>query len=96
MLVSVDLPIPGAPPISTTDPGTIPPPSTRSSSPIPLASRGISGALTSPSATGTGTLAPLRAGAARPRGSSTSVFHSAHPGQRPCQRGSSCPQLAQT
>ena len=40
MFVSVDLPIPGAPPSSTTDPGTMPPPSTRSSSPIPVAGAG--------------------------------------------------------
>ena len=35
MFVSVDLPIPGEPPSSTSEPGTSPPPSTRSSSPIP-------------------------------------------------------------
>ena len=34
---SVLLPIPGSPPISTIDPGTIPPPSTRSNSPMPEA-----------------------------------------------------------
>ena len=34
--VSVDLPIPGEPPISTSEPGTRPPPSTRSSSPMPV------------------------------------------------------------
>ena len=34
MFVSVDLPIPGEPPSSTSEPGTRPPPSTRSSSPI--------------------------------------------------------------
>ena len=38
MLVSVDLPIPGAPPSSTSEPGTRPPPSTRSSSPMPVGS----------------------------------------------------------
>ena len=32
---SVDLPIPGSPPMSTSEPGTSPPPRTRSSSPIP-------------------------------------------------------------
>ena len=32
-------PIPGAPPIRTSEPGTIPPPSTLSSSPIPVLSR---------------------------------------------------------
>ena len=39
MFVSVDLPIPGEPPSSTSDPGTSPPPSTRSSSPMPVDSR---------------------------------------------------------
>ena len=40
MPVSVDLPMPGEPPSSTSDPGTRPPPSTRSSSPMPVESRG--------------------------------------------------------
>ena len=35
----VDLPMPGSPPISTTEPCTSPPPSTRSSSPIPVSVR---------------------------------------------------------
>ena len=47
IVVSVDLPIPGAPPISTSEPGTIPPPSTLSSSPIPVVSRSRSAAATS-------------------------------------------------
>ena len=33
---SVDLPMPGSPPASTTLPATMPPPSTRSSSPMPV------------------------------------------------------------
>ena len=37
--VSVDLPMPGEPPSRTTEPGTSPPPSTRSSSPIPVLRR---------------------------------------------------------
>nr|WP_276602802.1 hypothetical protein [Nannocystis pusilla] len=37
---SVDLPIPGGPPSSTTLPGTRPPPSTRSTSPMPHGRRG--------------------------------------------------------
>ena len=32
--INVDLPIPGSPPINTSEPGTIPPPRTRLSSPI--------------------------------------------------------------
>ncbi len=37
---SVDLPMPGSPPTSTADPATRPPPSTRSSSSIPVPARG--------------------------------------------------------
>ena len=51
-LVSVDLPMPGEPPMRTSEPGTTPPPSTRSSSPMPVPSRSIRAASTSPSATG--------------------------------------------
>src|SRR3954470_12574059 len=36
---SVDLPMPGSPPIRTRDPGTTPPPRTRSNSPMPVESR---------------------------------------------------------
>ena len=36
---SVDLPMPGSPPSSTSEPGTMPPPSTRSNSPMPLGMR---------------------------------------------------------
>src|SRR5690606_23635497 len=43
----VDLPIPGSPPISTTDPLTSPPPSTRSSSEDPLGWRGVASVETS-------------------------------------------------
>src|SRR5690606_23363151 len=43
----VDLPMPGSPPISTTEPLTRPPPSTRSSSEEPLGWRGISSVETS-------------------------------------------------
>ena len=38
---SVDLPMPGSPAISTTEPGTMPPPSTRSNSPKPVDSRDV-------------------------------------------------------
>ena len=39
---SVDLPMPGSPPTSTAEPGTRPPPSTRSNSAMPVGSRGAS------------------------------------------------------
>src|SRR5258705_48038 len=40
---SVDFPTPGSPPMSRSDPGTIPPPSTRSSSGMPVGSRSTAG-----------------------------------------------------
>jgi hypothetical protein len=47
---SVDLPMPGSPPISTTPPSTMPPPSTRSSSSWPVGVRSMSVASMSDSA----------------------------------------------
>src|SRR5579884_1270262 len=47
MFVSVDLPMPGEPPSSTSEPGTRPPPSTRSSSPMPVFMRSTGAAPTS-------------------------------------------------
>ena len=44
----MDLPTPGSPASSTTAPGTIPPPSTRSSSPTPVGRARALSALTSP------------------------------------------------
>ncbi len=44
----VDLPMPGSPPMSTSDPWTSPPPSTRSNSETPVASRSSAAASTSP------------------------------------------------
>ena len=41
--ISVDLPMPGSPPSSVVEPSVSPPPSTRSSSPIPVARRGAPG-----------------------------------------------------
>src|ERR1019366_3150394 len=66
MLVSVDLPIPGDPPSSTSEPGTNPPPSTRSSSPIPVDIRFTAEAPTSCSGIGPILGAPGRP--APPRG----------------------------
>ena len=82
MLVSVDLPIPGDPPSSTSEPGTRPPPRTRSNSPSPVCqARDARRAAPRDSRWGFAATARLRArrraaavrGAAR---SSTSVFHS--------------------
>ena len=64
--VSVDLPIPGEPPSSTSEPGTRPPPSTRSSSAMPVAKpRRPRGAETSRRATGLPAAAPAAAAARR-------------------------------
>jgi hypothetical protein len=38
---SVDFPIPGSPPSSISEPGTTPPPSTRSNSPMPVDRRSL-------------------------------------------------------
>src|SRR5215211_6444280 len=88
--------MPGEPPIRTSEPGTSPPPSTLSSSPMPVDSRSTAGASTAPSATGRRARAPERPepapvppprapppreGAAA-RASSTSEFHWPQPGQR--------------
>ena len=81
-------PMPGSPPSSTHDPCTIPPPSTRSNSPMPVTIRSSASAGTSPSAIG------ARGARARPRPfgaatirSSTSVFHPSHDGHRPTHFG---------
>src|SRR4051794_1879947 len=98
MPVRVDLPIPGAPPRRTSDPGTRPPPSTRSSSATPVTRRGTAGAATSRSGTAFGAGArrpppprPRRLAVAGSWRDSTRVFHSPHPAQRPDQASASCP-----
>src|SRR5450759_2860165 len=60
MFVSVDLPMPGEPPSSTSEPGTRPPPSTRSSSPMPVDIRSTGAAPTSLSLRGAPAGAPRR------------------------------------
>ena len=103
----VDLPMPGSPPISVTLPSTMPPPSTRSSSPIPVTMRLFSSVvLIVLSLSGVRLVCPgTRAGAAAlpPDGlagsattSSTIVFHAPHDGQRPSQRGLVSPHWVQT
>ena len=94
--VSVDLPIPGEPPSSTSDPGTSPPPSTRSNSPMPVGSRGRRSARTSASLTGRAAVPALRfaAAAATGRDSSTSVFHAPQPGHCPMPARLGVPAVA--
>ncbi|MNS46599.1 hypothetical protein D3C72_791020 [compost metagenome] len=97
------LPTPGSPPRSTSEPGTTPPPSTRSSSPRPVEKR--SSSVISIWAIGVGrvlaTKAAARAalavtGAVGATVSSTSVFHSLQSGQRPIHLACSAPQFWQT
>ena len=67
MFVSVDLPIPGEPPSSTSEPGTRPPPRTRSSSPMPVSRRGTRSVLTSARRIGVPARAPGAAARRRRR-----------------------------
>ena len=101
--IKVDLPIPGAPPTNTREPFTAPPPSTRSSSPIPVAKRSSSVVSTSfmgrgrlmatpvaePPFTGPDRLAGFSTGC------STMVFHALQAGHCPAHLGSSLPQSVQ-
>ena len=101
---SVDFPMPGSPPTRTRDPGTIPPPSTRSSSRIPVLHLASSSADTSVSGTTFASLTDSlteRDPAVVPfviplsSFSSTNVFHSPHAGHCPSHFASSCPQFWQ-
>src|SRR5919108_4291956 len=105
-LIRVLLPIPGEPPIRTIEPGTIPPPSTRSNSSLPVGSRSTSINSTSESFTGVGALVrpeppgrrlPVRPIVSEPPlfSSSTRLFQAPQPGQRPIQDGATCPQSVQ-
>ena len=78
---SVLLPMPGSPPSSVTDPGTNPPPSTRSSSSIEVAIGSPSWARTSPIGVGPGRWdgSSGTSAAREPSTSSTSVFQSPQP-----------------
>ena len=86
----VDLPMPGSPPTSTAEAGTRPPPSTRSSSAMPVGARGGGSAL--PARPTKLTLLAGRRLRRRRRGaattaSSTMVFHSPQVSQRPAHFG---------
>src|SRR5216117_1213627 len=91
---SVDFPMPGSPPTSTTEPATSPPPSTRSSSARPVERRSAAPAVTVASGRG---FSP-RAARARGSGSasSTIVLHAPQPGHCPSQRGAAWPHCWQT
>src|SRR5947207_11235430 len=98
----VDFPMPGSPPTSTTDPGTMPPPSTKSNSRRPVCHR---------STPGPPPRADRRTGGRAdssdrlsvrppdrhsfPTASSTRVFHAPHASHRPAHFGCSAPQSLQ-
>src|SRR5690242_20437361 len=92
------LPIPGAPPSRTSEPGTSPPPSTRSSSTIEVLSRVERSDLTSRSRTGFGPARrPPAARLARAAGAviSSSVFQAPQPEHCPVQVSAECPHSEQ-
>ena len=89
---SVDLPIPGSPPIRTREPCTSPPPNTRFSSSSCILMRGSSSASISLSASGLGFCVSMPDTGRRLAGSfrtisSTYVFHSPHDGHLPTHFG---------
>src|SRR5262247_2334455 len=96
---SVDLPMPGSPPRSSTEPRTKPPPVTRSNSAMPEGSRGASWVV--PASGSSGNLRPLRGarpgicGRAVAEFSSAMVFHSPQASHLPCQRPYTAPQFWQ-
>src|SRR3989441_4243837 len=96
---SVDFPIPGSPPTSTTDPGTIPPPKTKSNSRRPVCHRPGRTVGRLESWTGVASFAcafqPSNRPTFRPTGSSTSAFHAPHASQRPPHFGCSAPHSVQ-
>src|SRR5690606_26463609 len=90
----VDLPMPGSPPIRMAEPGTRPPPVTRSSSAIPVLRRG-GGALMPVRPTNSMRLPPVRLwpfGKAGSIDSSTMLFHSPQESHLPLQRDVTAPQ----
>src|SRR5689334_15962490 len=96
---SVDLPMPGSPPTSSTEPRTKPPPVTRSSSVMPEDRRGAS--LLLPVSDSSANVRPLRlerieTGTLPLVSSSASVFHSPQESHLPCQRLYAAPQFWQT
>ena len=97
----VDLPMPGSPPTSTAEAGTRPPPSTRSSSAMPMAARGGGSALPARPTKATLPRCPTGAPCAAGPGRATTVlprrvFHSPQDSQRPAHFGVTAPQDWQT
>src|SRR5437867_5820584 len=93
----VDLPMPGSPPTSVTEPGTIPPPSTKSNSARPVFQRATASPFRSVRRIGGLAVGrPLTAEPTfRPTGSSTRLFHAPQLSQRPPHFGWSAPHSVQ-
>ena len=82
----VDFPIPGSPPTNTRDPGTMPPPRTRSNSAMPELIRSVSEVSISSNVTGFAVPEPNFPAlfpADFTTGSSTKLFQALHPGHCP-------------
>ena len=103
----VDFPMPGSPPMSVTLPMTMPPPSTRSSSLMPVTMRLFSSVvlilfsfcgtrLVCPATRGAAAALPEAVFAGSATTSSVMVFHAPQEGQRPSQRGLVSPHWVQT
>src|SRR5215468_3744443 len=97
---SVDLPMPGSPPMSSAEPGTTPPPVTRSSSASPVGMRATLGALSANVSRVTARLLEARAkpepGGTGTSASSLSVFHAPQAAHLPAQREAAAPQFWHT
>ena len=91
----MDLPMPGSPPTSVTDPGTRPPPSTLSSSGMPVGRAAHEPVSTSAIGTALAIGVSRRwvsaSARARSTTSSTSVSHPPQPGHRPAHLADSAP-----
>src|SRR5439155_23077167 len=94
---SVDLPMPGSPPTRTTEPGTMPPPRTKSNSTRPVFHRSTTPLFRSVRRTGGWPVGRPLTGEPlnRPTASSTSAFHAPHPSHRPPHFGCSAPHSVQ-
>ena len=91
--------MPGSPPSKVTDPATKPPPSTRSNSPDPVATRIGECCDSAASVEGGADSRPgprLRRSAPAAAAAATSVFHSPQVPHCPCHFGETLPQLPQT
>src|SRR5215207_4549646 len=90
------LPMPGSPPSNVTEPGTIPPPSTLSSSPMPVGCGLLVCGSTSPISCGFDPAGAMDGTSPVAASSSTSVFHCEHNTHCPTHLGCVVPHSLQT